>query len=100
MPCPHDLEHGTLGAYTNHGCHCDLCRENWARYIRGMRVRRRLRVQRVLRAGGEDPIPHGTNSGYESWGCTCRPCRLAHAEYGRDRYVRRRGRGREHPGVG
>ncbi len=36
--------HGTTSMYTQYRCHCDLCRENWNRYGREARARRKARA--------------------------------------------------------
>ena len=39
------MTHGTLGAYTNHGCRCDICQQAWAVYQRQVRAVRRAKGQ-------------------------------------------------------
>lgn len=39
-----DIEHGTLSAYTKHGCRCDPCREFWNAYMRWWRARKQGRL--------------------------------------------------------
>lgn len=45
---PDDKRHGTIGAYSNHGCKCDRCRDAWNAYARDLR-RRRMEAAAALR---------------------------------------------------
>ena len=69
---PRDPRHGTLNAYSNHGCRCDRCKAANAKYKADMRAARR-----------SAPTPrdvHGTDAGYREYGCRCKRCKAAHAE--------------------
>lgn len=74
---PEDPRHGSVNAYTNHGCRCDRCKGANAR------LQRRLRVRR---ADLEPPESvHGTEGGYSNWRCRCLECGAAHNAAARDR---------------
>lgn len=84
-PCTHDLDHGSISAYSNHGCRCDTCCIAWRRYQREIKARRRAQFRR-----GDVEIEHGTNAAYDTFGCRCQRCRRARAVYRRLTYVRER----------
>lgn len=77
-----DPRHGTLNAYSNLGCRCDLCRDNHSAYM--------VPLQRERRAGGlpEGDHRHGTDNGYSNYGCRCQACVDARAAMS---YFRRHG---------
>ena len=72
-------KHGTLHAYIDHGCHCDMCRENMISYRR----------KKVAKRKGSADTPHGTCAGYVRWGCRCVDCKKANATYAK-KYSRTR----------
>ena len=62
------MKHGTVNAYTYHGCRCSLCRDALAEYMKEWRART------------SRPIPHGTVNGYTKRACRCADCCAAHTE--------------------
>lgn len=77
--------HGTVNAYTNWGCRCDLCRTAHSVASYDARVRRFYQLT-------TDPTvaPHGVASTYGNWGCRCGDCTAAWAKDARDRTARRK----------
>lgn len=71
---PKDPRHGTMNAYVNHRCRCDLCKKAMAGYYR--KRRKELKKQKL---SDEDPR-HGTSNGYTYYGCRCTRCTKANNE--------------------
>ena len=68
-----DMKHGTITAYTTHGCRCAKCRGVGTAYKRMLRQRK-----------ARGPIPawrHGTASCYNEYACRCGPCTDAERVY-------------------
>lgn len=68
---PDDPRHGTVTAYTNHGCRCPECQ------AAGAQLNREQRAKRLRRGLAPDDPRHGTYNGYTNWKCRCEPCRDA-----------------------
>jgi hypothetical protein len=66
------LKHGRVGTYTNHGCHCQACRDAWSACHAAW-------VSRQAPLPPEDQR-HGTVNGYKNYRCRCDRCRAAAAE--------------------
>lgn len=70
------MNHGTVGAYSNHHCRCAACRQAHRTAVNRQRAQRyalRVSVDGVWVA----PLPadrHGRVAAYTNWGCRCRPC--------------------------
>lgn len=69
-PSGKPVQHGTEGAYNNHGCRCDKCR--FAR----KKAEAKRREARKLKGN----TPHGTSNGYRNHGCRCDLCKAAVAK--------------------
>lgn len=69
-------DHGSAGAYTNHGCRCPECCE--AHTVACANSRRARYAARVLHDGvWIAPLPdehHGRPTTYKNHGCRCRRC--------------------------
>lgn len=77
-----DKRHGSIGAYTNHRCRCEVCRKSWRLF---MAEKRAARVARLA----TEPVAHGLYSTYTNWGCRCDRCRRANTRYAREyKYAR------------
>lgn len=71
-----DTRHGTIGAYTNHGCRCAACRQTWTTYITT------ARTARIARGPLPDDDPrHGSVNTYNNYNCRCPECRKAKSDY-------------------
>lgn len=75
------IRHGTVRAYKDHGCRCDLCRAAQAAAVARWKERRKA----AIRAGAvdADAITHGL-TGYDQ-GCRCSICEGARRDYDADR---------------
>lgn len=72
---PDDPRHGTINAYSYHGCRCDRCKAAQKESVAAARDRRQ---------NGEIPEHvHGTENGYSNYRCRCDRCKDAHAEVAR-----------------
>lgn len=67
---PDEVEHG-LGAYTNWGCRCEICKESLAS---SMRTSRKWRIEQTRLNGGIAPKEDHNLSTYVNWGCKCDDC--------------------------
>ena len=69
-----DPRHGSLGAYTNHRCRCQRCRDAYSRY--------QVPIRQAFRQHGLEPDDprHGTDNGYTNYGCRCPDCTDARSE--------------------
>lgn len=86
-PCLHDVPHGVVSTYTNHGCRCPGCRAaNTRNNLQGRRRR-----HKAMMAGLVSP-PHGVESTYLNYACRCPPCRAEHLRRDQLRRQRRRER--------
>lgn len=83
------IVHGTVNAYVNQRCRCELCRASNYTYHKAARERRygeRVLVDGVL---VHLSAPHGLVGGYTYYGCRCAECQKAHARSENRRRLRR-----------
>jgi hypothetical protein len=72
---PDDPRHGTVNAYTYHGCRCDRCKEANREATAAARDRRQK--------AGVPPEAHGTVNAYSNYRCRCAECTVAHTKAAR-----------------
>jgi hypothetical protein len=73
--------HGTVYAYNDFSCRCDLCKAAKAEYRKNrMPKYERLTIEQVRELGLPEP-KHGTVSSYSNYRCHCPLCTAALTEY-------------------